>query len=169
MDWVGAQTVCDLLAIYAGIGPPACVSFVAESDGEHSDQDVRDAAARQLERTVDSTTAERVKVSSASISPMYGCSLVRLDLNTPAVLYSCQVGAAGCQCSRGGKHFQNGQSGDCPLRGLHCNMSSSTVKPEKKRVRLHSVDSLRKRCRQNWDETKFRQVGRSLFWRIDRE
>ena len=66
MDWVGAQTVCDLLAIYAGIGPPACVSFVAESDGEHSDQDVRDAAARQLERTVDSTTAERVKVSSAT-------------------------------------------------------------------------------------------------------
>ena len=62
MDWVGAQTVCDLLAIYAGIGPLACVSFVAESDGEHSDQDVRDAAARPLELTVDCTKAERVKV-----------------------------------------------------------------------------------------------------------
>ena len=63
---LGAQTVCDLLAIYAGIGPLARVSFVAASDGEHSDQDVRDAAARQLERTVDSAKAERVKVSSAT-------------------------------------------------------------------------------------------------------
>ena len=38
-------------------------------------------------------------------------------------------------------------------------MSSSTVKPEKKRVRLHSVDSLRKRCRQNWDEQSFAKSG----------
>ena len=45
------------------------------------------------------------------------------------------------------------------MRGLHCNMSSSTVKPEKKRVRLHSVDPLGRRCRQNWDETSFAKSG----------
>ena len=84
------------------------------------------------------------KFSSASISLMHGCSLVRLDIDTPAVLYSCQLGAAGCRCSRGGKRSQCGQSVDCPLSGLHCNMSSSTVKPENKRVRLQSVDSLRR-------------------------
>ena len=136
---LGAQTVCDLLAIYAGIGPPAL--------------DVRDAAARQLERTVDSAKAERVKVSSAthrctaalwcawtSTLPLFS-TLARLTVLDANVLVVANIFNVG----------------DCPLRGVHCNLSSSTVKPEKKRVRLHSVDSLAEGA----DRTGTKQVSAS--------